>query len=78
MLADGQATVTILNDDPGLSISDGNPRNVTEGNSGSTPVTFTVTLANGVDPVTVQYTAPNNGHSPWPVSTSRRSAARSP
>jgi hypothetical protein len=43
-IADGQAVGTILNDDqPSLSIGDAAP--VTEGNSGSTNATFTVTLS---------------------------------
>ncbi len=59
MINDGTATGTILNDDvpSGISIAD---NSVAEGNSGTTPLTFTVTLANPVpQTVTVDYTTSN-------------------
>jgi hypothetical protein len=59
-ILDGQGAGTIINDDtdnprPQLSIGDAS---VAEGDSGATPATFTVTLANGTAPgnVTVEFT----------------------
>ena len=59
IIADAQGTGTIVNDDvvPTLSIND---VSVTEGNSGTTAATFTVTLsAASTSPVTVTYATAN-------------------
>jgi hypothetical protein len=56
-VADDQGVGTILDDEPRISIGD---RTVTEGNTGSTSATFTVTLSAAYDvPVTVQYATAN-------------------
>ena len=59
VIADGQGVVTILNDDPvppTLAVSD---PTVTEGNSGITPITFTVSLSfASAQTVTVNYHDP--------------------
>jgi hypothetical protein len=52
-VADSSGTGTILDDEPFVDISGSSAM---EGNSGTTPFTFTVTLSNAYDvPVTVQY-----------------------
>jgi hypothetical protein len=62
-VTDGQGQATILNDDLTLSIDD---LTLTEGDSGNTLATFTVSLsAAGSQPVTVQYaTAPDTAVAP--------------
>jgi hypothetical protein len=53
-IADGQAVSTILDDEPRISIT---PASRSEGNTGHTPLTFTVTLSSPCDaPVTVDWT----------------------
>jgi hypothetical protein len=52
-LADGEGSVTIVDDEPRISIND---VSALEGNTGTTPFTFTVSLSNAYDlPVTVNY-----------------------
>jgi hypothetical protein len=56
-IADGTGAGTIVDDEPRISISD---RTVTEGNTGVTSATFTVTLSAAYDvPVTVNYATAN-------------------
>jgi len=56
-LADGHAVGTIVNDDPFVNVSGGS---VTEGNSGTKLLPFTITLSNATDvPVTVDYATAN-------------------
>ncbi|MCY2955065.1 MAG: carbohydrate-binding protein [Planctomycetota bacterium] len=51
-----QATITILDDDPAPTLSVNDPPAVVEGNSGTTSLTFTVSLSSPSGrPVTVQY-----------------------
>ena len=59
MITDGTATGTILNDDVAASMNIADT-SVTEGNAGTTSMTFTVTLATPVpETVTVNYTTSN-------------------
>ena len=68
-IADGQGVVTIVDDEPRISIND---VSATEGNSGTTPFTFTVSLSAAHDePVTVNYatadgTARPRAATTWP------------
>ncbi len=56
-IADGTGVGTIVDDEPRVSISD---KTVTEGNTGGTSATFTVTLSAAYDvPVTVNYATAN-------------------
>ena len=56
-IADGQGIGTILDDEPRISIND---VTVTEGNTGTRPITFTVSLSAAYDvPVTVHYATAN-------------------
>jgi hypothetical protein len=56
-IANGQAVVTIVDDEPRVSIND---VSAVEGNSGTTPFTFTISLSRAYDlPVTVDWATAN-------------------
>jgi hypothetical protein len=65
VITDDTGSATIADDDPEpgqpeISISDADPNPVTEGNTGTTPVTFTVSLSDAsTQQVTVAYTTSN-------------------